>query len=121
MFKLHGSNAHTTTTGDNGDISNICKYGWYEWCYFCENKKKSPFNKEVLGRVLGPAKGEGNKMDQWILNANGKVVTQLLQRPMKTEEVHYEREQIKRKILDELIVRRWGTSINAPSIEGTEE
>jgi hypothetical protein len=28
MLKLDGSNAHTTTTGDDGDILNIC---WYSW------------------------------------------------------------------------------------------
>ena len=30
-FKLHGSTPHTVTTGDEGDISNLCQYGWYEW------------------------------------------------------------------------------------------
>ena len=33
-----------------------------------------PTNREVLGRVLGPAQGEGNEMAQWVLKANGKVV-----------------------------------------------
>jgi hypothetical protein len=33
MFKLHGSNAHTALTGDEGDISNLCQYKWYDWCY----------------------------------------------------------------------------------------
>ena len=35
-FKLHGSTPHTVTTGDEGDISNLCQYGWYEWCYFTQ-------------------------------------------------------------------------------------
>ena len=26
-FKLHGSTLHTVTTGDEGDISNLCQYG----------------------------------------------------------------------------------------------
>jgi hypothetical protein len=86
MFNLHGSNAHAATTGDEGDISNLCRYSFYEWCYFRENKNKSPFNKEVLGRVLGPAKGEGNDMAQWILKANGNVVPRRTHRPLKTEE-----------------------------------
>ena len=33
-FRLHGSTPHTLTTGDEGHISNLCQYGWYEWCYF---------------------------------------------------------------------------------------
>ena len=121
MFKLHGGNAHTATTGDDGDISNICKYGWYEWCYFRENKNKFPFNKEVLGLVLGPSKGEGNEMAQWILKANGNVVPRRTHRPLKTEEVHSEQERLKRNVFDALIVRRWGTSINPPNNEGTED
>ena len=40
---------------------------------------------------------------------------------MKTEEVHFEQERIKRKVFDGLIERRWGTSINPPSTKGTEE
>ena len=33
-FNLHGSSPQTLTTGDEGIISNLCQYGWYEWCYF---------------------------------------------------------------------------------------
>ena len=33
-FRLRGSTPHTLTTGDEGDISNLCQYVWYEWCYF---------------------------------------------------------------------------------------
>ena len=74
IFKLHGSNAYTSVTGDEGDILNLCQFGWYEWCYFRDNTNKSLFNREVLGRVLGPAKGEGNEMAQWTLKVNGKFV-----------------------------------------------
>jgi hypothetical protein len=56
-FKLHGTNAHTSLTGEEGDISSLCQYKWYDWCYFREQKQKFPLNREVLGRVLGPAKG----------------------------------------------------------------
>ena len=34
----------------------------------------SLFNHEILGHVLGPAKGDGNKMAQWVLKANCRVV-----------------------------------------------
>ena len=30
MFKLHGSNAHMALVGDEGDISDLCQFGWYE-------------------------------------------------------------------------------------------
>ena len=72
-FKLHGSTPYTVTTGDEGDISNLCQYGWYEWCYFRDQTAAFPNNKEVLERVLGPARGAGNEMAQWILKANDRV------------------------------------------------
>ena len=27
LFQLHGTNAHTALTGEEGDISNLCKHG----------------------------------------------------------------------------------------------
>jgi hypothetical protein len=27
---LHGSNPYTLTLGEEGDISNLCQFGWYE-------------------------------------------------------------------------------------------
>ncbi len=118
-FKLHGSNAHTALIGEDGDISNLCQYEWYDWCYFREQKQKFPFNREVLGRVLGPAKGEGNEMAQWVLKANGNVVPRRSSRPLKVDEIHSAMELKKRAIFDGLIERRWGTSINPPTIVGT--
>ena len=61
-FSLHGFTPHTLTIGDDGDISNLCQYAWYEWCYFRDQTAAFPNNKEVLGRVLGPARGAGNEM-----------------------------------------------------------
>ena len=73
-FKLHGTTPHTATLAEEGDISSLCQFGWYEWCYYCEQMAGFPHNHEVLGRVLGPARGECNEMAQWVLKANGKVV-----------------------------------------------
>ena len=61
-FRLHGSTPPTLTTCDEGDKSNLCQYGWYEWCYFRDPTAAFPNNKKVLGRVLGPARGAGNEM-----------------------------------------------------------
>jgi hypothetical protein len=117
IFKLHGTNAHTALTGDEGDISNLCQYRWYDWCYFRDQKEKFPFNREVLGRILGPAKGEGNEMAQWVLKANGRVVPRRTCRPLTVAETHSNQEMKKRTIFDGLIERRWGTSINPPKPE----
>jgi len=55
LFQLHGTNAHTATLHKDADISNLCCYGWYKWCYYLKQTNKFPFNCEVLGHVLGPA------------------------------------------------------------------
>ena len=102
-FNLHGSNPHTVLTGDEGDISSLCQFGWYEWCYYCDHTEKFPFNKEVLGRILGPAKGEGNEMAQWVLKANGNVVPQHTARPLAVAETHSTTELKKRGTFDALL------------------
>jgi hypothetical protein len=61
--------------------------------------------------VLGPAKGEGNVMAQWLLQANGYVIPRCTCRPLKTSEIHSEVEKKKRQIFNELIVTRWGTAL----------
>ena len=33
LFQLHGQNAHFTVTGEEGDISNVCQFGWHEQCF----------------------------------------------------------------------------------------
>ena len=76
LFQLQGRNPNTVTFGEEGGISNLCKFGWYEWIYFYDNSSISqfPFPKAMLGRCLGPAKDEGNETTQWILKQNGGVV-----------------------------------------------
>ena len=87
-FKLHGMTPHTATLAEEGDISSLCQFGWYEWCYYHEQTAAFPHNHEVLGRVLGPARGEGNEM------------------------AHSTVENKKRDVFNALIERRMGTSIN---------
>ena len=114
LFQLHGRNAEFSTMGEEGDISSLAQYSWYEWCYFREQSAQFPFNKEVLGRILGPARGDGNEMIQWILKADGNVVPRRTSRPLHTSEINSETEKWKRQIFDELIEARWGTAISAP-------
>jgi len=121
LFQLHGSNAYTSLTGEEGDISNLCQFKWYEWCYFRDDTKAFPLNREQLGRVLGPAKGEGNEMSQWILNSRGNVLPRRSPRPLTVAEIHSEHEKSKRKIFDDLIQRRHGTSLNPPIVRDEEE
>ena len=88
LFNLHVSNAHANLLNETGDISNLCTYKWCDQCYFRENKEKITFNREALGHMLGPTKGEGNEMAQQVLKSNGQVVPQHTSRPLKVEEMH---------------------------------
>ena len=74
-----------------------------------------PFNIEVLGRVLDPAKGDGNKMVQWILKENGRVISLRMSRLLKVYEIHSSKELNKREIFNGLIERRWGKSNKPPT------
>lgn len=121
LFQLHGSNAYTATMHVEADISNVARYDWYEWCYFHEKTERFPFNREQLGRVLGPARGEGNEMCQWVLKSNGNVVPRRSLRPLKPEELRSETENDKRKLFDALIAKRHGTSMNKPKPHSSEE
>ena len=87
-FKLDGTTSHTATLAEECDISSLCQFGWYEWCYYHEQTTAFPHNCEVLGWILGPARGEGNEMAQWILKANGRVVPRQSLQPLTTAERH---------------------------------
>ena len=114
-FKVCGTNPHTATTGEEGDISNVSTYRLYEWCYYREHTNRFPHNQEVLGRVLGPARGKGNEMAQWILKANGNIVPRHSHCPLQVAEINSPMEAKKCKWFDNLIERRWGTSIAPPN------
>ena len=77
--------------------------------------------REILGRVLGPAKGEGNEMAQWILKANGRVVPRRTAVPLNIAKLNSETENKKRTIFDQLISKIWGTSISPPDISDHAE
>ena len=73
-FKLGGVNPSMVTHGQEADISNLCRFKFYEWVYYWDQKENIPEQKGRLGRTLGPSKFEGNEMAQYILKENGKVV-----------------------------------------------
>ena len=107
LFQLHGSNAHTATLHEEADISNIARFGWYDWCYHWDHNAAFPNHREVLGRVLGPARGSGNEMAQWVLKSNGQVVPRRTLRPIRDEEKRNSIVMQQQSDFDEFIKRRW--------------
>jgi hypothetical protein len=115
LFQLQGRNPHYHTTGEEGDISNLCQYSFYQWCYYRDGAAGFPLPKEVLGRCLGPAKGEGNEMSQWILKANGRVIPRRTLRPLTAIEIRSENEMTKRSWFDRVVHSKFGSPFEPPT------
>ena len=103
------------TFSEQGDISNLCQFRWYDWCYFRDHKAPFPHNQEVLGRVLGPARGEGNELSQWVLKSNRNVVPHWTVQALQLAELKSDTEKCKWDIFDALIERRWGLQMSTPN------
>ena len=68
----------------------------------------------MLGRVLGPAKGDGNEMAQWILKSNGRVIPRRTCHPLNIAEKNSETEKAKQSVFDMLIRAKLGDSLHPP-------
>ena len=117
-FKLQGETPYARTFGHLPDISNLCQWDFYEFCYYRDDDS-FPMPKEVLGRVLGPAKHEGNEMAQYVLNIKGNVVARRSLRRLTPAELAQsnESEARKRWLFDKAIHQRLGNSYSlAPPV-----
>ena len=92
---------------------------WYQWCYFRDHKAPFPHNQEVLGRVLGPTRGEGNQLSPWVLMSNDNVVPRRTVWGLQLDEIH-STEKRKRDVFDAVIERRWGSPMSTPNTDDTE-
>jgi hypothetical protein len=92
------------TFGTQGDISNLCQFKWYDWCYFCEEGKvQFPQQKLQLGCVLGPMKNKGNHMAQSVLKQNGKIIPHRTLHPLTISELNSPSEIEKCQSFDDTI------------------
>ena len=66
LIQLDGTNPNFKITGDEGDISNLCQFGWFDCCYY-RDSSAFPYQEEKLGRVLGPAKNHSTVGGWWWL------------------------------------------------------
>lgn len=118
LFQLNGTNPYTATFGEEGDISALCQFDWYQWVYFYDDSSVAqfPFPKALLGRCLGPAKNEGNEMTMWVLKQNGKVVPRRTLKALTAEQMapSNEVEAQKRADFDASIREKLGDSFTLP-------
>ena len=112
LFQCNDLSPHTDTFGSQGDISNLCMFGWYEWIYYRDHGS-FPANKEKLGRVLGPLRNEGNEMAQAVLTSKETVIPRRTLRKLTRAELYSEVEKRKRDIFDSVVTSKLGSSISA--------
>ena len=114
-FKLRGTNANQLVKGDPGDISNLCTFGFWDWCVFREDTTQFPFSKEELGKVLGPAVDAGNMMAQWVCKSNGHIVSRRTLRRLSNAEMNSDVEKERRRIFLTLMEKHHGDSHKIPA------
>ena len=115
LFATYKQTPHEYQFGIQGDLSNLCNFGWYDWCYHRNGSNNSfPRQKELLGRVLGPSKNEGNKIAQNVLNINGNIVPLRRVRQLTSLEKESNTEIIKRNEFDQIITTKLGNSLILP-------
>ena len=116
LFSTYKQTPYEFQFGIQGDMSNLCNFGWYDWCYYREESNNVfPRQKELLGRVLGPSKNEGNEMAQNILNVHGHVIPRRSVRRLTQAELNSQVEKEKRNDFDRIIKDKLGDSLNLPS------
>ena len=119
LLQLQGQNYHMATFGEQGDISNICQFGSYEWVYARDGSEPFPHMDEVLGRFLGPAKNKGNTMMEWVLKINGRFFPRKYLRQLRPDELTSDVEIKKRAAFDAQIKISHGDSFKVPEKEYT--
>ena len=102
LFQIQGQNPHLATFGEEGDISNVCQFKWYEWAYAMDGAAKFPNQSQFLCRVLGTTKNDGNEMAQWCLKANGKIVPRRYFVPITTSQLNKQRRNPEAKFLHQM-------------------
>ncbi len=68
------------------DISNLCKYKWFQWVMHYQPPQSYLEDKIEIGQYLGPTVDVSNAMTYKILKANGEVVHQSTIQPWTLEE-----------------------------------
>ena len=114
LFQNNGLSPTAATFGIQGDISNICNFGWFEWVYYRDHGS-FPENKQKLGRVLGPIQNEGNEMAQGVLTSKGTVIPRRTIRKLTPIELHSETEKRKRQLFDDIMRKKLGDAMVYPA------
>ncbi len=76
IYAMGGEVPETIVKGGTANISQICKFAWYDWVMFRDTVNIMVFSNDklTLGRYLGPATDVGLALTAKILKQNGQYV-----------------------------------------------
>ena len=106
LFQIQGQNPHLSTFDEEGDISNVCQFKWYEWDYSMDGATKLPNQAQFLCLVLVPTKNDGNKMSQWCLKVNGKIVPRISVVTLTTAQLNNSEEILRQMFSSNVLGKR---------------
>jgi hypothetical protein len=122
IYQLNGQTPHFHVHGQEGDISALSTFGFYEFVYFRDHTQQFSLATEVLGRYLGPSLYTGNAMCCWILKGNGRIVSRRTIRPLTDIEHTSDVEIQKRNKFIELTIAKYGDGyLTPPTVVKDEE
>ena len=85
--ELDGEVPVTKLTGETGDISHLCEYGWYDLVWYSDPQQGSEtMENKRLGRYCGPSINHGDAMSSRILTEKARFVHRTSVFPIKEEE-----------------------------------
>lgn len=114
-IELDGKNPYSATFGEEGDILNLCRFGFYKLVYYWENTDCFSELKKHIGRALGPTKNQGNEMAQYILKETGVIVPQTTVKKIPLGDLRDPRVREQICQFNSLIQRKHGMSMNKKS------
>jgi hypothetical protein len=108
IYTTGGEAPETIMKGGTADISQICKFAWYDWVMFCDtvNKIAFPEKRLTLGKYLGSAIDIGLALTAKILKKNGQYVCHSTLRHLMPEETLCAVQIAARLHFDNMIAKR---------------
>ena len=83
-FDLQGRTPYETVMNYTPDISEYASYGWFQWCWYFDEKTKS----KRLCRWLGPAHNIGQAFCSYILLESGEYIARSSVLGIQEEDLH---------------------------------
>ena len=111
-----GRTPRMLTTDDDDDISHLCEFHWYQWCWFYTPSKGDSVRKH-LGRWLGPSETVGEELCAKILQSNAMVMHRTTYMPLSEEDLRNPEITEMRKRFDTQIDEKLGNAAFVPGFE----